>query len=65
LRPTFGVRASFSAADFAGVLVNNWEKAREDRLGGGSNGATKTVSTTSPEKGPRLKCRQTNEFVKL
>jgi hypothetical protein len=52
LRPTLGVRAPSLAGDLAGVPVNDWEKAREDRLRGESNGATKAVRTISPPRGP-------------
>jgi hypothetical protein len=44
LRPTLGVRASSSAADLVCVPINSWEKARDDCLRGGSNGASTTIS---------------------
>jgi hypothetical protein len=48
------MRASSSAADLFGVPVNNWEKAREDRRRGGSNGATGAVRLASHARGPWL-----------
>ena len=65
LRPTFGVWAASSAVSFVGTLVKNSEKAREDRLRGGSIGAIMASATqVTPENTSRFR-QQTNHLAKL
>ena len=45
LRPTFGVWVASSAVSFVGTPAKNSEKAREDRLRGGSIGAIMASAT--------------------